>query len=111
MSKQFYMVFDTIEQKAVSFYDSVNVGVVIRNNYKVFEKINPYYKEDWKIYEVGFVDQSTGLPVFYATKDFKEKSWSEFNYPEVVGKSLSKDEAEDLRNQPTGVSGNPPPNL
>lgn len=109
-NQKIFLVRDCVSQMTVSYYEYPNAGILIRNNFKYFEKMNPYYKDDWLIYEIGEYN-SKGDPVFKSCDDFITHSWSEFNYPEEVSEPLSEKEKDSLRLQPTGVTGNAPSNL
>lgn len=109
-SRKVFWVHDSVNNITVSYYECPSAGILIRNNFKYFEKMNPYYKEDWRIVEVGCMNESN-VPVFYDTESFVFHDWSEYNYPEEVAKPLSPEEGAALRNQPSGTVGNPPPSL
>lgn len=110
MNRKIFMVVDDVSSITVSYYEVPNAGILIRNNYKYFEKMNPYYKEDWRILEIGYYTDD-GKPVFYTFDKFLTHSWSEFNYPEEAALPLNDKEKSKLTTQPTGITGNPPPNL
>lgn len=109
-NKKIFMVVDDVSSMVVSYYEFPNAGILIRNNYKYFEKMNPYYKDDWRILEIGSYSDN-GNPEFYTCDNFIAHPWSEFNYPEEAAEPLSEKDKESLRTQPVGTTGNPPANL
>lgn len=108
MKKNIYLVFDNIDNKVLSYFDAPTFGHVIRNNWRFFQKMNPYFDEDWLVFEVGSISDN-GMPVFYS--DFKSLDWSEYLNPEIQSERLSMKEQSQLRSQPAGVTGNPPPEV
>lgn len=109
-NRKIFLVYDDVAAMTVGYYEAPNAGILIRNNYKYFEKMNPYYKDDWRIFEIGEYTDN-GRPSFYTYDNFITHPWSEFNYPEYSANPLDEKEKASLQSQPTGVTGNPPPNL
>lgn len=110
MNRKVFLVVDDVACMTVGYYECPNAGILIRNNYKYFEKMNPYYKDDWRIFEVGEYTENGNLN-FYSYDSFITHPWSEFNYPEEPAKPLSDSEKVSLSSQRSGITGNPPPNL
>lgn len=108
MKKNIYLIFDDIDNKVLSYFDAPTFGHVIRNNWRFFQKMNSFFDEDWLVFEVGTISDS-GMPVFY--DDFKPVSWSDYLTPEIQADRLSLKEQSQLRSQPSGVTGNPPPEV
>lgn len=109
MSKKVFLIVDDVEERTVAYYEAPNFAIVIRNNYKVFEKINPNYQSDWKVYEIGEYQPGEILPVFLVSIcDYIPHSWSEFNFPEEVVQKMSDSEQKQLQSQPPVVGEVPP---
>lgn len=108
MKKNIYMVFDNIDNKVLSYFDAPTFGHVIRNNWRFFYKMNSYFDDDWLVYEVGYI-ADTGMPVFH--DDFVSVNWSDYLTPEIQAERLSVREQSQLRSQPAGITGNPPPEV
>lgn len=109
MQKSVFVVFDKTENRTVGYFEAPTFGHLIRNNWQYFQKINPYFYEDWQGIEIGIVG-ADGLVCPHCSESFKVHSWDEYDNPEYVASRMSDDERRKLENQPAGITGNPPPN-
>lgn len=108
MAKKVFLITDEVEERTVAYYEAPNFGIVVRNNYKMFEKINPNYQTDWKIYEIGYYDGADLIPSFFHREGYAVHHWNEFNFPEEVVQKMSDSEQKKLQSQPPVVGEVPP---
>ncbi|MCZ2856781.1 MAG: hypothetical protein O2U62_06775 [Candidatus Bathyarchaeota archaeon] len=108
MAKKVFLITDEVEERTVAYYEAPNFGIVVRNNYKMFEKINPNYQTDWKVFEVGVYAKGAVIPLFYTDDKYIIHHWNEFNFPEEVVQKMNDSEQKKLQAQPPVVGEVPP---
>lgn len=99
MKRHLYAVYSKEENKVVAYYEATSPTIVLRNNFRIFDKINAFWSQDWQICDYGELNNAGILvgisPHVYDSDEFPKL----FKFPDVSAKPLDASEQEALKSQ------------
>lgn len=97
MKRILYSVYDAEKKATVAYFEATSARKVIRDNWRFFKKVNPYFYEDWLIAEVatllddGRVDPSSARWTLV--------SWDEYDLTEAKAQPMTSEQISELKSQ------------